>query len=286
MRVLYYAIGGGLGHLVRARAFLHTLGLGADATLLTASGFADDRRVIGDLDVLRPPLELQEDAAALREWLQSELARRRIDVLCVDAFPAGILGELCDLRVSGAEWWHVARLLRWPDYAAMLRGRPPRYARCWRLEALAPDHQAFLDAHCARIDDLALTDAPAAGAIEAILATNDEVYWLVVHSGPKSEVDELVAFAREVRDAEGRDVPLRVVSPHATSDPAANVQAIDLHPADALFAGAQRIFSAAGFNVMRQTQAHRARQRVLPMPRRFDDQFERARRAFSSDGGA
>ena len=283
MRLLYYAMGGGLGHLVRARAFLHTLGLGANATVLTASTFADDRRVVGALDVLRAPLELQADAAAFREWLQAELARLRIDVLCVDAFPAGILGELCDLRQGGPPCWHVARLLRWDAYVGLVRGAPPRFARCWRLEALAPDHQAFLDVHCERVDDLVLADAPSAAALDGRGGAPDETFWLVVHSGPKDEVDELVAYAREMREAEASDVAIRVASVHATSDPAANVRALDLHPADVLFARAQRIFSAAGFNIMRQTAAYRAKQRVLPMARRFDDQYERARRAFTRE---
>ena len=283
MRLLYYAMGGGLGHLVRARAFLHTLGLGADATVLTASPFADDRRVIGDLDVLRAPLELQADAAAFRDWLLTELARRRIDLFCVDAFPAGILGELCDWPAGGPQCWHVARLLRWGAYADLVRGPPPRFARCWRLEALAPDHQAFLDMHCERSDDLALCDPPAAAAIEGTGVAAGESFWLVVHSGPKSEVEELIAFARDMRAAEGSEVAIRVASAHASSDPATNVHALDLHPASTLFARAQRIFSAAGFNIMRETAAHRARQRVLPMPRRFDDQYERARRAFAGE---
>jgi len=283
MRLLYYAIGGGLGHLVRARAFLHTLGLGADATVLTASAFADDRRVVGDLEVLRAPLELQEDAAAMRDWLLAELARRRIDVFCVDAFPAGILGELCDWPTDGPECWHVARLLRWDVYAGLVQGPPPRFARCWRLEALAQDHQAFLDAHCERSDDLDLRDPPSAATSDAPGVAPSEKFWLVVHSGPKSEVDELVAFAREMRAAEGCEVAIRVASAHASSDPATNVHALDLHPASVLFARAQRIFSAAGFNVMRETASHRARQRVLPMPRRFDDQYERARRAFACE---
>jgi len=283
MRLLYYAIGGGLGHLVRARAFLHTLGLGAHATVLTASPFADDRRVVGDLDVLRAPLALQTDAAAFREWLQAELARRSIDVFCVDAFPAGILGELCDWRVDGPEYWHVARLLRWDAYAGLMRGSPPRFTRCWRLEPLAPDHQAFLDVHCERSDDLVLSDPPALAAPAARAVAPREGFWLVVHSGPQSEVDELIAFAREMRAAEGSEVAIHVASAEATSNPEANIHALDLHPASVLFARAQRIFSAAGFNIMRETAAHRDRQHVLPMPRRFDDQYERARRAFSRE---
>ena len=56
--LLYYALGGGLGHLVRARAFLHTLGLDGEAALFTSSRFASDPRVTGGLRVVRVPEEL------------------------------------------------------------------------------------------------------------------------------------------------------------------------------------------------------------------------------------
>src|SRR5262249_19727152 len=44
--ILYSALGGGLGHLARARKVLAALGLAA--TILTASPFAGDARVVGD----------------------------------------------------------------------------------------------------------------------------------------------------------------------------------------------------------------------------------------------
>ena len=64
--LVYYALGGGLGHLVRARAFLHTLGLETEATLFTSSRFADDHRVTGGLPVVRVPDSLNGDRAGLR----------------------------------------------------------------------------------------------------------------------------------------------------------------------------------------------------------------------------
>ena len=63
----------------------------------------------------------------------------------------------------------------------------------------------------------------------------------------------------------------------------AHARLVDAFPAQAWFAGAERIVSAAGFNLMRQTRAFRGKQSVLPLPRRNDDQFERARRAFATE---
>jgi hypothetical protein len=278
MRLIYYAIGGGLGHLVRARAFLHTLGLTSDAIVITASEFAYDHRVVDGLQILRAPKGLQDDADDFQRWLSREIERQHADCLCVDAFPAGILGELCDFPAQ-LEFWHVARLLRWAEYAPLIRGTAPRFARAWRLEPLRPEHQRFLDVQCDRIEDLELREVESVNA-----ARGDEPYWLIVHSGPQSEVAELIAYASEIRGAQGSAAALWVASPQAPA-PAqlpAYARVLDIFPAAAYFAGAQRIFSAAGFNIMRQTAPYRGKHSVLPMPRRFDDQFERARRAATS----
>ena len=47
--ILYYAMGGGLGHLVRARAVVYTLGIERDTVLLSSSVGAADPRVTGPL---------------------------------------------------------------------------------------------------------------------------------------------------------------------------------------------------------------------------------------------
>jgi predicted glycosyltransferase len=231
------------------------------------------------MPILPAPIALQDDAIEFRRWLLQEVERLRADCLCVDAFPAGILGELCDFHAPLA-FWHVARLLRWTEYAPLIHGTPPRFARAWRLEELGAEQQRFLDARCDRIGELELRDAPGAEPVQA-----NAPFWLVVHSGPESEVAELIAFAAEVRTAEASDAALWVASPQAPAALPARSRVLDVFPAEAYFAAAQRIFSAAGFNIMRQTVPYRAKHTVLPMPRHFDDQFERARRAFAHRQG-
>jgi hypothetical protein len=285
MRVAYYAVGGGLGHLVRARAFLHTLGLTRDAIVLTASPFAADPRVAGTLAMHAVPAALEQDIDALRDWLRRALATLVPAVLCVDAFPGGILGELCGFALpAGVEAWHVARLLHWPRYAALLRDATPHYSRCWRTEPLAPVHEDCLLRCCTRIDDIELVDDVAPRdevAVSRPRANPGEPFWLVAHSGPAAEVAELAAFADEMRAIERNPAPLWIASPQPPSALPANSRIVDAHPLHALYHDAERLFTAAGFNTMRQTRAWRGKQRVLPMPRRFDDQFERARRAFA-----
>ena len=102
-------------------------------------------------------------------------------------------------------------------------------------------------------------------------------FWLITHSEPMEEVLELLAHARAAAHIEGATPSFVVATGCDVDTPGAQV----LRNVDActLYASASRIFSAAGFNTMQETKAWRARHYFIPMPRRLDDQFERARRA-------
>jgi hypothetical protein len=286
--ILYYAMGGGLGHLVRARALLHTLGLERRAALVTASPHARDRRVVGDLPVhVAPPDAGDADRPVYRRWLGALMRRLEPEEIYVDAFPIGLLGELVDLqsasqRTAGPRLVHVARLLQWPAYArAFPDVARARLHRTYLAEPLHADHEAALRAICDDILPLTLRDPPpdaaSVAAADVLARALPARFWLVVHSGPREEVAELVAYARELQQLEGDGAPIVVAHPQwASAD--ADLHAIDLHPATPLFARASRVVSACGFNVMRQMAPYRERHRVLPLPRRYDDQFTRAAR--------
>src|SRR5205823_8488836 len=132
--IAHYALGGGLGHLVRARAVAEVLGQEEQAVLLTASPFAGDERVTGGLPVERVPDRLERDPAALRGWIE-DLAP---DELVIDAFPGGIVGELCGFDAAPCR--HVARRLRWGRYARRLDGPLPRFEATFVLEPLEEEH--------------------------------------------------------------------------------------------------------------------------------------------------
>jgi len=282
VRTLYYALGGGLGHLVRARAFLRTQGLDAGAVVLSASSHVEDTRVLSGIEGRRVPSELERDAGAFRDWLAREIATMQPELVCIDAFPGGILGELCGFApLAGTRLWHIARLLRWDVYAPELTGPLPRYERTWRLEPLHEEHDRRLQACSEEIVDCILPDdddtpEPAPPATP---------YWLVVHSGPAPEVGELIAYAIERRALSRSSAHLIVATMSPPADLPASCRVLDRFPASGLYAGAERIVTAAGYNVMRETAPHRHKQLVLPFPRRYDDQFERARRARSGLAG-
>lgn len=262
--IVCYAQGGGLGHLTRIRAYLHTMHADEPATVLTTSPFAADPRVLGPhrLMPLTGPL-----GAVLHEL--------RPDTLVVDAFPGGINGELCAAAVPpGTRTVHLARLLRWDAYRQMLPPDELRFTHTWTVEEIDGEHRAHLERISETVAPLELSDPPAEAGLDLAAGT-----WLISHAGPAAEIHELISYARECAILEGRRPRLVLTAPSRPADLPADVRHIDPYPAWPLFARAERIVSAAGFNVVRQTSPWRARHRMLPFPRRWDDQFTRAARA-------
>src|SRR5690606_29903912 len=209
--IVCYARGDGLGHLTRLRSVLHTLGADGPVTVVTGSPFAGDPRVTGGWRVVRT-------AGPVRG---ADLAALAPDEVIVDAFPAGLRGELTGLP-PGVRTTHLARLLRWDAYAPMLPADPPRFDRTYLLEPLAPAHEAYLRAVSGEILPLALTDPPS----DPI----DVDGWLIVHSGPDAETLELVAYAQDMASAERINPPMTLVSPQKPEGLPPGVAYLDAYP--------------------------------------------------------
>ncbi len=270
--IVCYANGGGLGHLTRIRAYLHTTAPGEPATILTASPFAADPRVTGGHHVRSAPGGL--DAVALTRWIADALAELAPSELVVDAFPAGLNGELTAGAVpAGTTAVHLARLLRWDAYRPLLPAAPPCFARTWLVEPVTGEHEAYLRSVSPSLAPLDLVEPPAGDLPPAVPEG-----WLIVHSGPEAEVTELIAYAREIAEMEGVRPRLTLVTPCPPVPVPPDVRHLDIYPAWPLFSGVERIVTAAGSNAVRQLAPWRERHRMMPFPRRFDDQYARAAR--------
>lgn len=250
--ILYYAAGGGLGHVVRGRAVLEALGLAGQAAIATSSPYADER-VSGGIPLVRVP----------------PLPDLDVDRTIVDTFPAGIQGELASCR-SAPRLDYVARLLRWEVYRRAVPGRLPFFDTAYIVEELTPEHDAFVRAHSGNVVHLDLSAPPQPGEAED--------FWLVVHSGPEEEVRELVDYTRELMALDAHPPERVLVATRCSIALEPPFEGVDALPASALFPRAARIVSAAGFNVMRETAPWQEKHSVLPFARKFDDQFLRAAR--------
>ncbi|MEV5752971.1 hypothetical protein AB0L00_34580 [Actinoallomurus sp. NPDC052308] len=273
--IVCYAQGGGLGHLTRIRAYLHTREVGDEpVTILTGSPFAGDPRVVAGRPVLSAPAGLDRDA--LTRWIGGTLAGLRPRELVVDAFPAGLSGELSAAIVpAGTRVVHLARLLRWDAYRPLLAADPLEFAETRLVEPVGDAHRAYLESVSSVVAPLTLVDPPEP---EPAVPT-EPGGWLIVHSGPVAEVSELVAYALDVAALDGVRPSFTLVSPNRPDGLPPGIAHHDVYPAWPLFAGADRIVTAAGCNVVRQLARWPERHRMLPFPRRFDDQYARAARA-------
>ncbi|WP_197688144.1 MULTISPECIES: hypothetical protein [unclassified Actinoplanes] len=202
------------------------------------------------------------------------LRELRPETLVVDAFPGGIRGELdASVIPPKIRTVHLARLLRWAAYRDMLPVDVTYFDQTWVLEELTDGHAAFLAGHSGAIGSLTLTDPPSVPARE-IAADR----WLIAHAGPLEETTQLLAYARECAALENVQPRLLLAAPSRPAPLPADVDHIDDYPVWPLFASAARVFTAAGFNAVRQMAPWRHRHRILPFARRWDDQFARAAR--------
>lgn len=265
--IFYYAPGGGLGHLTRGRRVLETLGLTREAAFLTASPYATDVRVTGNISVVAMPTTLEGDVDAHRTWMRDVIAGAAR--LIVDTFPAGIQGELGELDVPMDL---VARSLRWDAYQREVPSPLPHFDTVWSLEPLEPEHEITLRAHATSWRSLDLMPATA-----ATIADPSAAYWLIVHSGPADEVRELVAHARELQRI-GESSERVLVATRCPIPLPPRFELIDAYPVTHLLAGATRILSAAGYNIMLETENHHGKHHPIPFARRYDDQYARAGR--------
>ena len=199
-----------------------------------------------------------ETATASATGSTGTLAVLRPDELIVDSFPGGILGELCGMTLPPAR--HVARRLRWTAYAQRFTGRLPRYDVIYELEPMSHEHARALTGPIERLTlPVASPGAPLV----------DEPHWLVVHSGPDHELDRLLAHAA--------DAPrIVVVSPRRPARLPERAQWRDVYPVAPHLPHAERIVTAAGFNLMQETAHLRDRHTFVPFERALDDQFARS----------
>ena len=245
MNTVYYALGGGLGHLTRAREY--------DATILAAPPFADDPRVTAGRRVVRisRPEEVRPAIEALAP-----------DRLIVDTFPAGLFGELGSLRID-----YVARYLRWQKYLQSVPPFEPEIDNAYILEDLDPEHESFIRQHARNVHRPKCEDR-----LQPVISHDIA---LIIHSGPAEEIDELIEYARDVCREEGIDRPLMLCAPRRMHRD--DVECVDVYPATDLARYAARIFTGGGYNAMREFGGD-PRHRPFPFPRKFDDQYRRVRR--------
>lgn len=251
--VAYVAAGAGLGHLQRGAAILQKLSaMGVSSVLVTQSEYADGVAAGTGLRVVRI---VGDWAEGVRKYLDESGA----GAVATDAFPFGWRGELAGFgnlvyvarRLQVSEYLRRVQMpVRWDGFRGVIGAEPLGE----ELEALLGEQVRQLKA-----------PVRAEAAKSAFVGER-----IVVHSGPEEEVRELVAMAG--------GAGVTVVSPRRFAMD--EVRWAEHYPAEELFAGAEEVYSGAGYNMMAGMGPWREKHRVKAFWRRFDLQEERVGDAF------
>ena len=198
---LYYAPGGGLGHMRRAHWVAKQLGFAHDWTLIASPAPHLQAWMADRTRVERIPSALENRRTDLQAWLRDIVDRVRPQRIFVDAFPGGLFGEWCGLDLPpDIEQIHVARLLVWSNYCGRLCEPSPRFDRIYILEPLHQEHEKALNRMSSSVGPLVLEPFVADSETAPPVSSP---FWLITHSEPVEEVLELLAHAREEAPLEG-----------------------------------------------------------------------------------
>ena len=265
-------MGGGLGHLTRACAFLQMLEIKKETAILTSSKFAFDKRVVGDLKIIHVNEDFSKNPKDYRAFLTQMLGEIKPHKIFFDVFPAGIIGEFTNFDFGKSKVYYIARLMRWENYSQFLQDFSYKFEKTYILEELENEHFQFIKNNSKEIENF----EPIYPKIESIEQINP--FWLIVHSGDENETSELLKYAEEMREIERAEVDLLLISPQKIKLKLPYFIQKDIYPASMLFEFAGKIFTACGFNAMKQTENFRDKHFFIPFERRYDDQFKRAAR--------
>ncbi len=282
--IAYYAMGGGLGHLTRARAVQHTLQFNDPVLLLTASPFATPPWIPSHWQIASVPPGPAENPTDYCEWLQNVLRQQKPTALFIDTFPMGMVGEFAQIELAEEiPWYHVARHLNWNRYTSMLSNSTSTlsFTKTYYLEPLESDHQVYLQRVSKQWIPLELTDPvyslPTSLQEQLMQHQQDRcnLLWLIVHSGEQEEVETLIDYTQGMIRLEAVNPRVWLCTPKPCWDLPEAFEWIEVYPATSLFPWVDRVISGGGFNVMRQMEPFREKHRVLPFERYYDDQFWR-----------
>ncbi len=273
---LYYAIGGGLGHLSRAGAFLHTLAIDKqDVIIVTSSSYAD--KVFPDFQTVLIPNTLSNNPAKLQLYLLKIVEQYQVFRIFLDAFPCGMFGEWIGFPLKNLQFDLVARVLNLPNYI-FKQSEYPQFSQIYICELLAESQKNILHEVCNSVKNINLIypKHELTASIKQILHKISKPIWLIVHSEPESELLVLLNYAKDLAMIEKTDPFFLIISQCNLPTKNVNEMVIDYYPAYSIFQFVDKIFTASGFNSMSQTNTFREKHYFIPFQRRYDDQFLRA----------
>ncbi len=276
--IFYYALGGGMGHLMRAHAIARSLARIDTRPFVTFTNARFAQPVVP----IRLQLEGRPQPEELGALARELLTALKPSVLVVDAFPAGILGELPALLPKVA-----------CPKVAILRRLQPAWVEKWELPRLLASRydQAALIEPGARFDgypaQVPTRETPPVLARNASeLLAPAEARAALEHGGeaplvvaaitgePLGDYGILRAAETHLCAACGDDASLRLAVPMRPGGHAA--KSFFPVPLMEVLTGVDLVIGACGYNLAHETAALGVPAIFLPQRRTYDDQRGRA----------
>lgn len=276
--IVYYCMGDGMGHVSEACAVLKALHPRASATLITSSPYAYKFAEPAGHDVESPPA-YRPGSQSLTDWMHATIDRLEPDLLFLDDFPVGAWGELEPERFPKVPIHYVAAAKHWNRYHkahANKLARMPTLAITYMVERLHADHWEWVRDHSTFTLSVRLPPVASITGASVVLSTEARPVWLIVSSNHQQEVMALYEAAVAAARAEGVKPDYVVCSPRNDLRLPVGVRLIDYTPASMLFWQADKIITACGPNLMRETEPFASRHIFVPFDRPYDDQHSRA----------
>ena len=269
-RILSYALGAGLGHLTRQAALAAEATARGHSVQLLCSGalarLVAARLTRPGLSVEHPDPSLSKDD--VRRWVLAKVSSAQAELLVVDTFPRGLLGELTT----------VLPRLRAP---AVLVHRALKRAYAQRVEVLqaleyyrqvlVPGEPAAFEAHrpCVRTEPWLSAPArqwlPREKARAAFGVADERPLVVVVGTGNEREVAEMVFAARSLRRRLAACAHVREVVPE-------QAWCFPLLP---YLPGVDVLVGAGGYNTVHEARATGTPLLALSRERLYDVQADR-----------
>jgi hypothetical protein len=278
--ILYYAPGGGYGHVCRGLKVLAACEPKETAVIICSPNSVPEE-TFPCVTLLPIPRNTKEDIAIYRTWLYGRLERLQPERIYIDTFPAGLVGELLYCPdVAAYQLLYVARRMQWSMYAAVARRCPFIFSGAYLVEPLEEPHRLYTvssSKKCAVLE-LPQLQSPVPPGPEDFPVQMDRSLplWGIVHSGVAMEVETLLNYAQQAAGMENRVVQRLLISPEKPEQLSRDVSWMSCFPACKLYPFFNRIFTGCGFNAMHETIPFRKKHRWIPFERRFDNQFWRA----------
>ncbi len=273
---MYYAVGGGMGHITRAKAVLYTAEIEKEEVIIcTASKYAGE--LLKDYNYEIIPGELAYDKSELQNWLLDFIKTHEIGGVYLDVFPGGIIGEWMDFPLKELNFFYMARIFKYLFYQSKFKGSFPSFSEIFICEKIPKDQLDWTRKLGKKISffNLFYEEKSSSESLRKQFEKSDQTNWIIVHSGPEKEVEVLFQEAIDLANMEKTDAKFWLISGTLPDSLKGKVEYIGSQTFNDLLELSDLIISACGFNTMHQLKFIKTRHVSIPFERKYDNQFWR-----------